>query len=339
MELFANMRNYFSFNLKTKAVLLPILAGWVVFFCFSVTKHLLFDGGAVFAATETVNGQLVLNLLAYALMIYVALVVVASLMYFIVERSVSALGYKESAFDTDFHFGEYMKQILPDALFTVVTVGVYAPWFLTRVMCYFSRRIVHGGNILEFEGKPMSLFNILILLYVLPAVVFEVAMKRVETLFMEDQGMLLFWCVLLVGFFFMAISMYTAGLYVKWMLRGWYGNRRIISTVSMWDGGWYVFGQLLLTVITLGLYAPAASLKLWRYFAQSVVVGTDKVEGRFGMDLSIWRDWLYVLGQMLLLIVTLGVYMPWYYTKLYNRFIPRLYVESVDRPIDPMSDF
>ncbi|MBP3332063.1 MAG: DUF898 family protein [Tidjanibacter sp.] len=333
------MRNYFSFNLKTKAVLWPMLIVWLVFVLYSLGEYLLFGANKIFSLTTPVNLDLVLNVLLCGLLIFVALVVVCSALYFVVEKSVAAVVYKESVFDTDFRFGEFFKQILPDVLFSVLTLGLYAPWFLTRLVRYFSRRIVHGGNVLEFEGKPMMLFNISVLLYVLPMVAYEIAMKEVTERFAEDQSMLLFWSVLLLGLFFVAISLYTTGVYSKWLLKGWYGNRRLVSTASMWDGGWFVFGQLFLSLITIGLYAPAASLKIWRYFTQSLVVGTDKIEGRFGMELHMWRDWLYFLGQMLLLIITLGLYLPWYYKKVYGRFFARIYVESENKPTEPMPDF
>ena len=215
----------------------------------SLGEYLLFGANKIFSLTTPVNLDLVLNVLLCGLLIFVALVVVCSALYFVVEKSVAAVTYKESTFDTDFRFGEFFKQILPDVLFSVLTLGLYAPWFLTRLVRYFSRRIVHGGNVLEFEGKPMMLFNISVLLYVLPMVVYEIAMKEVTERFAEDQSMLLFWSVLLLGLFFVAISLYTTGVYSKWLLKGWYGNRRLVSTASMWDGGWFVFGQLFLSLI------------------------------------------------------------------------------------------
>ncbi|MBQ1964602.1 MAG: hypothetical protein II358_04180, partial [Tidjanibacter sp.] len=81
------------------------------------------------------------------------------------------------------------------------------------------------------------------------------------------------------------------------------------------------------TALTLGLYAPAAELRTMRYVARHTYVeGEEQKPKRFGMSLRMWSDWGYLWVQTLLLLVTFGLYLPWFYAKVMSRFTERLYV-------------
>ncbi len=330
------MRNYFVFGLKWRAVLWPMLLYWLLSVLLFFGYDLLFVKQELMTSTTLVGGDWVAHMALYLATVYIVSVAMLMALFWVVKRSVAALKYKDSDFDTDYLSGEYLKQILPDMFFTIMTLGLYGPWMLTRLMRYFVRRTVHNGNAMEFEGRPMMLFCYVVLLGMLPVLIASVVFAMLLPTAEMSESLLVFWQIVVMMIIWGGISFCVAAIYARWLLHGWYGNRRLVCTVSIWDGGSYVLGQLLLSILTFGIYAPAAELKIMRYFLRGTVVGTDKVEGRFGMELRMWRDWGYLLGQMLLLIVTLGVYLPWYYVNVCRRFVGRIYVEAEQKPTEPM---
>ena len=151
--------------------------------------------------------------------------------------------------------------------------------------------------------------------------------------------MAIFWYILTMYGIFFFVSIYTACIYPKWLLRFWYGNRCVASTATVWGGCWFIFGQMLLCLVTLCLYAPAACLKIYRYYIRKMVVGDEVVEARFGYDLKPWRDYFYLLGQGVLVFLTLGIYWPWGYARISERIINRIYVENEEKSSEPMPEW
>ena len=86
--------------------------------------------------------------------------------------------------------------------------------------------------------------------------------------------------------------------------------------------------QMLLSVITLGIYLPAAYMKVYRYLVghTEIHVG-QKQEGRFGFQAQTGRGFGLLWGQMLLTAVTLGIYTPWAMAKVGKYFLSNTYVE------------
>lgn len=85
---------------------------------------------------------------------------------------------------------------------------------------------------------------------------------------------------------------------------------------------------IFLTVITLGIYLPAAYIKVYRYLVGHTEIQTEqKQEGRLGFrGRSGWGFGL-LWGQILLTTVTLGVYAPWALAKVGKWFLSNTYVE------------
>ncbi len=333
------MRNYFSFRLKGLSIFVPCFVALVAVYAYCIVNAVMFQGESIFLADIAIDSNWVALFIVWFVSVYVLTSIMCGAVFFVVKRSVESLTYSENAFETDYRFGEYAKMVLPNILLVIVTAGIYLPWFANKLMKYFAARTTHNFNLMEFGGTPMTLFVYSVLLYALPLAVLSGIMDSIGPLEQSGDGMAIFWYILTMhGIFFFA-SMYTACIYPKWLLRFWYGNRRVASTATVWGGCWFIFGQMLLCLVTLCLYAPAACLKIYRYYIRKMVAGDEMVETRFGYDLRPWRDYFYLLGQGLLVLLTLGIYWPWGYARISERIINRIYVENEEKHSEPMPEW
>jgi uncharacterized membrane protein YjgN (DUF898 family) len=84
--------------------------------------------------------------------------------------------------------------------------------------------------------------------------------------------------------------------------------------------------QILLTIITLGIYFPLAYLKLYKYFIEKTIAIKESETLHFGFDLENGKDFIFIWGQTLLSVITLGVYYPWAYCKIGKRFLNKTFL-------------
>ena len=178
----------------------------------------------------------------------------------------------------------------------------------------------------------MRLFAISILVAIVPTVVLTMVAAMLGggammgAIDMMSFAPLLALGVVVVEFFFVALYLV---LVYGWMVNLTYGDKILTARLSVLPATGYVMGQIFLTLLTCGLYAPMADLRIMQYIAdRCVVVSPDGEEKSMGLRLRSWRDWAWMWGQVLLLSITLGIYLPWFYAKVMNRFGGRLYVED-----------
>lgn len=253
----------------------------------------------------------------------------ALLLLFVVRQIVESCGLEGERAATDYSVGEYVRKCLVGALLCAITLGVYTPWFVAKMTKYLLGGISFKGVKFGFQGSGFELFAIVTLSLILPLVIlallFNVAVFSAP--FRESLTTLI---VGLVIFLFAMVAVCALGysLLARWMLKVNYGERLFSTNFTTLGATLFVIEQVALTIITLGLYAPMMSLRIVQYFLSATCVGEGRDCVRIGMRLRSWRDWAYVWGQLLLTIVTLGIYIPWFYTRIFNRFVPRIYLDS-----------
>jgi uncharacterized membrane protein YjgN (DUF898 family) len=67
---------------------------------------------------------------------------------------------------------------------------------------------------------------------------------------------------------------------------------------------------------------------LFKYFSEKTVAVSDETTLRFGFDYDAKNDFFYIWGQMLLTMVTLGIYYPWAFSKIGKRVLSQTYLEQ-----------
>lgn len=260
---------------------------------------------------------------------FVAIYLLSMLAFSITKKSAEACGFQGERAEADYVVGIYYKQVLFGALMCVVTCGLYLPWFVAN----FTKSLVGGisfkGVKFDFHGTGISLLAILTLAFVLPlvllAMLFSVAI--VTAPFRESLTTFIVGCVVML----VAVVVVCAVGYVllaRWMLKVSYGDKVLSANFTTFGATLFLIEQSALSILTLGLYSPMMWLRIVQYFLSATSLGEGRERVRLGMRLRSWRDWAYVWGQTLLVVVTLGIYTPWFYARLMNRFVPRIYIDS-----------
>jgi uncharacterized membrane protein YjgN (DUF898 family) len=198
--------------------------------------------------------------------------------------------------------GELFAKLIVGALLMVVTLGIYAPWFQVSLNKYIYsvtriRGTQRGDLQLEFTGTGGQLFVI---------------------------G--------LVGGLLTAI---TIGIYFPWFLVKlirWYEEN---TTAKAADGTTYKLqsdlngGELfvtflvgyLLTVVTIGIYAPWFMCKLQKLFAEKTqILEQGRPSGRLNFVGQGGELFVTFLVGYLLTMVTLGIYASWFQVKMLKFF-------------------
>lgn len=321
------MKRYFDFKLSGRTIVLPLWAMFVVAII-SVLPELYAEDFYVMT-----NGNVVADAVYFAVTICVgllSLIVPTLLLYPITKATIEACGMDGEKIATDYSFGRYACLVVKGSLLSIVTLGIYLPWFLVKLTRYFFEGATYRLRPFGFHAKPMPLFVILTLLLFVPMVLLGILLSYVvlgyESSGVSEVTMAL--AAVLMAIVVVAWSALFCTIITGWMLNLSVGDERVVGDIPKTKTTIFIMGQIMLTIITLGLYTPMMELQMMRYFAECTRVGEGKDARRLGMTLHAWRDWGYVWLQLLLVVVTLGLYMPWYYAKILNRFIPRIYVED-----------
>jgi uncharacterized membrane protein YjgN (DUF898 family) len=248
--------------------------------------------------------------------------------------------------------GELLGQLFVGYLLTLITFGIYGPWFMCKFANFIAERVTFGPTAkgvvrFKFEGQGGELFVTFLVGYLLTMVTFGIYMPWFMcklTKFYADnsvattddgsmykpsftgQGGELF-VTFLVGYL---LTLVTFGIYFPWFIckmNKWFAANTKITKNGQQVGDVDFVGQggdllvtfivgYLLTLITFGIYMAWFQVKLLKFNADSTKL---TIEGRrLGMRFTGEGGELFViiLVGYLLTIVTIGIYMFWMMAKL-----------------------
>ena len=115
-------------------------------------------------------------------------------------------------------------------------------------------------------------------------------------------------------------------LMYKWMIDIKYKDYHIKWKTDFFESCGKILVEVLLIMITVGIYMPLAYLKLFKYFSERTIAEKADSSLQFGYELDSKNDFLFIWGQLLLTIITLGIYYPWAYAKIGKRILEKTYV-------------
>ena len=308
------MKKYFDFVLTGKTFF-PV---WIIFYVVILIPYF-----AVIFFMEKSGDQ---GSPWIALVVLVMMLASFVFHYYLVKLSVNHLKYDGTLLAFDGKISGYLGKVLLGFLLTLITLGIYMAWFTRNIMRYFVNNTSLKSSPFSFLGKGGRLFVILLLtLLPIMAVSFFIgdAMTRAGT---STEGL---------GsgtLFIQAIVMLVMIPYMycvyKWMVDVQYKEYHIKWNTTFWASCGQILVQVLLTMITFGIYFPMAYLRLYKYFVDRTVAEKPDEVRNFGLDLDAMPDFLFVWGQTLLTIVTLGIYYPWALAKIGQRFLSKTYLMS-----------
>ena len=259
--------------------------------------------------------------LAWSLVSTVLSVVLQAIFTIVLLRIVMpklSFGGKTFSFRGD--IGRYVGINFGGILLTIVTLSIYAPWYARRVTAYLASETSFDGATPRFLGKGGRLFTYFLLALYLPVIV-VCGLVFIAVWFspwgsdwlvsgpVDAATSLMTTAVTALIFLVLVPFMY---LMYKWYVDFAWNDVTIAWKAGFWPSCGFILGQLLLTVITAGIYWPAATVRLYRYFAGKTAFSRGEAEiGRLGFDGSIGKGFGLFWGQTLLCIITVGIYLPW----------------------------
>jgi uncharacterized membrane protein YjgN (DUF898 family) len=311
------MKNYFKFNL-TGQKLFPV---WILFLVLiaGTTVAIYFKAKDI----QHDDPSAYIFIVPAIFFVYSILFIVS---FYVSKMVIEGVEFKEKSFVFSGEIVKFIGVFLLGLLLSIITIGIYSPWFIRNIMKFFVNNTSHDENPFEFKGKGGELFVIILVTYLIP-IVFIALLSTISSMFNHMHQSTLANGIIQVITMFVMIP-YTYFVY-KWMVNVKYKSYTIAWQTDAWDSFGTILIQYLLTVITIGIYYPLAMLKLYKYFAEKTIATNDIGSKKFGYDLEAGSDFLYLWGQVLLIIVTLGIYYPWAFCKISERVIGKTYTEEI----------
>ncbi|MEP7263642.1 MAG: YjgN family protein [Bacteroidota bacterium] len=216
--------------------------------------------------------------------------------------------------------GEYFGVLIVNWLLTAITLGIYYPWAKARKLQFLFSATQFNGARFVFHGTGNEMFKGFI-----KAILIFVVLNALLAFFIWMQmpivGIIIFYlCILAL------IPIAIHGSYKYRMSRtswrsirfGYRGDRKELVMLFL--------KNILLTIVTLGLYTPWLSMNLRNYILNRVKFGNLK----FKYTGNGSEYFLLVLKGYLLSLVTLFIYMFWFQRNLLAYYIDNLSIANED---------
>lgn len=263
----------------------------------------------------------------YILLYILVLIFIAIIIgFYIIKLSLENISYKDQKIEFSGDIWKYVGKVLLGMFLSIITIGIYAPWFIRDIQRFFATESSYNSQEFSFEGKGLKLLLILILTLFVPIIILTTTAILLK-IDISDKAST-------AGIISQIISMIITIPYMyliyKWMVDFRYKNYTIQWNTNFWDSCGKITLEMVLSIITIGIYVPLAWIRLYKYFVDKTSASSDEVNYRFGFDEDQLNDFLFLWGQLLLSIITLGIYYPWAYSKIGKRFLNKTYMEKVE---------
>jgi uncharacterized membrane protein YjgN (DUF898 family) len=189
-------------------------------------------------------------------------------------------------FEYDGRVGELYGIFLSNLIFTILTLGIFRFWAITRTRRYIWSRLRFQGERFEYTGKGFELFLGLLVACAVVIGIFLALVTVGEILYLLTHVKAFLWVA--IALCYLVTAMLAAGAYFsaqRYRLSRtlWCGIRGGMSG-SAYDYGMRKLGYGLLCVLTLGQLIPWATLRLAerRINASSFGDASFHFEGRAG---------------------------------------------------------
>jgi len=321
------MKQEFNFNLDAKRffpLFIAFFIPWVILEVLIVFQSRRAD--TLFEETPVM--AVVFLLLVVAMFLLIVLLYIP-----ILRKLISAISLNNEPFHFNGAVGRFLGLNLLGIFLTGITAGVYGPWYITRISRYLVGEISYKEARLEFAGKGGRLFVIILITIVLPLIPLVVVQARLsgpvlgsamtvnpfQAFMLKALVQLIFWSFF-SAYLYEVYRWFFTHLHYREYAASW--DTRFRSSVVM------IWVQILLCAVTLGIYVPVAYIKVYRYFAERTKIDSQNGQaGTIGFQGRIGKGFGLMWGQILLTIITVGIYAPWAMAKVGKWFLANTYYE------------
>jgi uncharacterized membrane protein YjgN (DUF898 family) len=308
------MKNYFGFTLTGKR-LLPI---WLIFYILFFVPYIMLILKMQDIHVGSAQSPMIF------LYLFILILIAFSITFYIAKILIENVLYKDKTINFNGNIGKFAGVVLLGLFLSIITLGIYLAWFIRDLHRFFVNSSQLDAEPFSFKGKGGRLFVIILLTIFLPIIALAIIMSLY---FMTDPGQVSTGSVFIQQVITWIIMIPYMYLVYKWMVDIEYKNYRIKWETDFWNSCGKIALEILLSVITIGIYSPMAMLKLYKYFTERTIAQSGEISRKFGFDDDHNNDFLFLWGQILLTIITLGIYYPWAISKIGARILNKTYLE------------
>jgi len=314
------MKSYLNFTLKGSQFL-PV---WIAFFFFFLIPYYFLLG----EFNELISSDVPAGGPSKLFFIYLAFVLAMAytFVYYMVKLMVQSFEYKGEKMLCHYHLGKYIGIIITGLVLSIVTVGIYIPWLIKNMHRFFTNGAWYNSHKFSFKGKGGKLFLIMTLTIFIPFLLVGIVLFSIleSTIDLQSQNSLLIYQLIVM--FSLVPNIY---LILKWMVDFRYKDYLIRWDTEFFPATGKIALELVFAVITFGIYFPMAYIRLYRYFTEhtkSNIVNEKQIS--LGYDGDSLSDFLFMWGQILLTVITLGFYYPWAFSRIAQRVLTQTFLET-----------
>jgi len=210
----------------------------------------------------------------------------------------------QSAFGFHGNWKDFGRIALPNLLLTIVTLGVYRFWAITRERRYLWSQTRFIDEHLEWTGTGKELFfgfGLVLILFGIPYFVMQVVAQRLMLNGQEAAGAILTFAMLAIIFYLLGVARFRALRYrlgrTRWRgIRGGSDNPGFLYGLSyMW--------KTAAGILAMGLMVPWSMVSLWNQRWRAMSFGPLQFEAHADFSSLMKRYLLFYLSPFLILIV------------------------------------
>jgi uncharacterized membrane protein YjgN (DUF898 family) len=305
------MKTYFDFTLTGKKFL-PI---WIAFYLIVIIPYGLYYKSILNYSKSTDPNPLI------GLMFLGIMLVAFFISFFIFKVSIENIKYRDNQIVFNGRFITYIGKVLLGLLLSFITLTIYMAWFIKNMTKFFTNNSSINGSNFQFLGKGGRLFLILLATLIAPIIIITLLLGKFILTINEN----FIYMFTYQAFIMIILIPYMYSCY-KWMFDIKYKDYHIKWETHFGKSCLKILLEIFLSIITLGIYSPLAILKLYKYFSERTIAINDNETIRFGYDINNLEDFLFIWGQTLLTLITIGIYYPWAYSKIGKRVLSKTYL-------------
>ncbi len=250
------------------------------------------------------------------------------------------IGFRGKNFSFHGNPGDYVYINLKGIVLSLLTAGLYLPWYYKRVTGYFVGSIEFDGARGTFLGSAGKLLKYFILAVLLPLIVWAFALgaliSMTESLAGGGPGIAIPFVILLAIVYLSIFILIMPILYLmsRWMFNIDWKTAHLTWETEFWPSVFFLAGQALLSIITIGIYIPAFYVKGYRYFAERTVLKENgETVATFGFEGATSDGFKLLWHQLVLTLCTLGLYAPWAYANCLGFFVTNTYAVTKENTL------